>query len=167
MPTTMAVGAPAASGASSATGNDELRTGAPRPHVQAWRSSRHLLLRNSQSRSTEPSVAFCARCRRPLVSRIPSHLLSPGLLGNQGRVSKVCQSSPRRPLRQGFLLYPLRTLQANARSGGGDSRALAGRISPEARLTRLLSCDFHLLNHLVTPVPLRVVFHLKRDSHDF
>ena len=55
----------------------------------------------------------------------------------------------------------------NARSGGGDSRSLAGRISPEARLTRLLSCDFHALNHLVTPVPLRAVFHLKRDSHDF
>ena len=70
-------------------------------------------------------------------------------------------------LGKGFLLYPLRTVQANARNVGGDSRAVAGRFSPEARLTRLLSCDFHLLNHLVTPVPLRAVFHLKRDSHDF
>ena len=33
-------------------------------------------------------------------TRIPSHLLSPGLLGNQSRVSKVCQSLPRRLLRQ-------------------------------------------------------------------
>ena len=37
----------------------------------------------------------------------------------------------------------------NARIGGGDSRSLAGRISPEARLTRLLRCDFHDL--LKTP----------------
>ena len=49
----------------------------------------------------------------------------------------------------------------NARNGGGDSRSLAGRP------TRLLSCDFHALNHLVAPIPLWAVFHLKRDSHDF
>ena len=36
------------------------------------------------------------RCR----TRIPSHLLSPGLHGNQDRVSRWCQLLPRRPLRQ-------------------------------------------------------------------
>ena len=40
-------------------------------------------------------------------TRIPSHLLSPGLRGNQGRDSKVCQSLPRRPLRQRFPAVPL------------------------------------------------------------
>ena len=45
---------------------------------------------------TSPTSACCR-------TRIPSHLLSPDLLGNQGRVSKVCQSLPRRPLRQRVL----------------------------------------------------------------
>ena len=50
-------------------------------------------------------------------TRIPSHLLSPGLPGNQGRVSKVCQSLPRRPLGQRLPAVPTRAVQTNARGG--------------------------------------------------
>ena len=47
------------------------------------------------------STNLCA-CR----TRIPSHLLSPGLPGNQGRGSRECQFLPRGPLRQRFPAVP-------------------------------------------------------------
>ena len=56
--------------------------------------------------------SLCARR-----TRIPSHLLPPGLPGNDGRGSKVCQSLPRGPRAQKFLAVPTRAGQTTAQGG--------------------------------------------------
>ena len=56
---------------------------------------------------------------QPLCAQVqdPEPSLSPGLSGNQGRVSRWCQPLPRRPLRQRLLAVPTRAVQTNARGG--------------------------------------------------